>query len=68
MRSTSRSQLVSGWEHAVGGACAQFKPFAARIRQFYEFRKELARLGIEVGHAVGRDWRDNDATRIGRMR
>ena len=42
---------------------AQFKPFAERIRQFYEFRKELARLGTEVGPAAGREWGDNDANR-----
>ena len=28
-----------------------------------EFRKELARLGIEVGQAAGREWGDNDANR-----
>ena len=42
---------------------AQFKPFAERIRQFIEFRKELARLGTEVGPAAGREWGDNDANR-----
>jgi len=57
-------KLVNGWEHAVDPRhAAQFKPFAARIRQFYEFRKELARLGVEVGQAAGREWGDNDANR-----
>ena len=57
-------KLVNGWEHAVRPEhAAQFKPFAERIRQFYEFRKELARLGVEVGQAAGREWGDNDANR-----
>ncbi len=61
-------KLVSGWEHAVRPEhAAQFKPFAARIRQFYEFRKELARLGVEVGQAAGREWGDNDANRTVRL-
>ena len=46
---------------------AQFKPFAGRIRQFIEFRKELARLGTEVGQAAGREWGDNDANRAVRI-
>jgi methyl-accepting chemotaxis protein len=33
------------------------------VRQFIEFRKELARLGTEVGQAAGREWGDNDANR-----
>jgi methyl-accepting chemotaxis protein len=57
-------KLVNGWEHAIDPKhAAQFTPFAARIRQFYEFRKELARLGVEVGQAAGREWGDNDANR-----
>ncbi len=47
---------------------AQFKPFADRVRQFIEFRKELARLGVEVGQAAGREWGDNDANRTVRRR
>jgi methyl-accepting chemotaxis protein len=57
-------KLVNGWEHAVRPEhTARFKPFADRIRQFYQFRKELARLGVEVGHEAGREWGDNDANR-----
>ena len=56
--------LVSDWELAVRPEHAgQFKPFAERIRQFYQFRKELARLGVEVGQTAGREWGDNDANR-----
>src|SRR4051812_32947413 len=57
-------KLVNGWERTVASQhAAQFKPFAARIRQFYGFRKELARLGTDVGQAAGREWGDNDANR-----
>ena len=62
-------KLVNGWEHTVRPEhAAQFKPFAERIRQFYGFRKELARLGVEVGQAAGREWGDNDANRTVRRR
>src|SRR5581483_6197170 len=38
-------KLVSGWEHAATQEhVAQFKPFAERIREFYNSRKELVRL------------------------
>jgi methyl-accepting chemotaxis protein len=58
------ARIVDDWEHIIRPEeAALFKPFAARIRQFIEFRKELARLGIEVGQAAARDWGDNDANR-----
>jgi methyl-accepting chemotaxis protein len=61
-------QIINGWEHKVGPEQAdQFKPFAARIRQFIEFRKDLARLGVEVGQAAGREWGDNNANRTVRI-
>jgi methyl-accepting chemotaxis protein len=56
--------LVNDWERVVRPEHAeQFKAFAARIRQFHAFRKELARLGTEVSPAAGRTWGDNDANR-----
>ena len=56
--------LVNDWERTVSPEqAARFKPFAERIRQFYGFRKELARLGVEVGHEAGREWGDNEANR-----
>ena len=62
------AQIINAWERTVPPQQAgQFKPFAARIRQFIEFRKELARLGIEVGQAAGREWGDNDANRTVRI-
>ena len=58
------SKIVNAWERTVRPEdAAQFAPFAGRIRQFVEFRKELARLGIEVGQAAGREWGDNDTSR-----
>src|SRR5262249_10741548 len=36
---------------------------AGRIRQFQEFRRELARRGVEIGPESGREWGDNDANR-----
>jgi methyl-accepting chemotaxis protein len=62
------AQIINAWERTVGPEHAdQFKPFAARIRQFIEFRKELARLGVEVGQAAGREWGDNNANRTVRI-
>ena len=62
------AQIVNAWERTVRPEQAgQFKPFAARIRQFVEFRNELARLGVEVGQAAGREWGDNDANRTVRI-
>jgi methyl-accepting chemotaxis protein len=58
------AQIVGAWELTVDARYAeQFKPFAERVRKFIEFRKELARLGTEVGQAAGREWGDNDANR-----
>ena len=62
------AQIVNAWERTVEPEHAdQFKPFAARIRQFIEFRNKLARLGVEVGQAAARELGDNDANRTGRI-
>src|SRR4029077_8548906 len=62
------AQIINAWERTVGPENAdKFKPFAGRIRQFIEFRKELARRGVEVGQAAGREWGDNDANRTVRI-
>jgi len=62
------TQIVNAWERTVKPEYAgQFRPFAERVRQFVEFRKELARLGVEVGQAAGREWGDNDANRTVRV-
>jgi methyl-accepting chemotaxis protein len=59
--------VVAGWQRNVRPEDAEvFKPFAGRVAQFIEFRKELARLGVEVGQAAGREWGDNEANRSNR--
>ena len=62
------AKVVEDWRKNVGAAdAAQFAQFDKRIRQFMDFRKELARLGIEVSPAKGREWGDNDANRSVRI-
>jgi methyl-accepting chemotaxis protein len=61
-------QIVNAWERVIRQDDVKlFKPFAGRIRQFIEFRNELARLGVEVGQVAGREWGDNDANRAVRI-
>jgi len=56
--------VVKKWEAIVRADDAQqFAVFKKRIDQFVEFRKELVRRGIEIGHEAGREWGDNDANR-----
>ncbi|THD58208.1 MAG: methyl-accepting chemotaxis protein [Bradyrhizobium sp.] len=56
--------VVKNWESIVQADDAQqFAVFKKRIEQFIEFRKELVRRGVEIGHAAGREWGDNDANR-----
>src|SRR4029079_10744441 len=60
--------IINAWERVIRpGDAEHFKPFAGRIRQFIEFREELARLGVEVGQVAGREWGDNDANRTVRI-
>jgi methyl-accepting chemotaxis protein len=59
--------IISNWQGRVRPEdAAQFEPFAGRVEQFIEFRKELARRGVEVGQAAGREWGDNEANRENR--
>ena len=52
------------WQKSVGPVDADvFGEFAARVKKFQEFRRELVRRGTEVGPAAGREWGDNDANR-----
>ena len=56
--------VVKNWESIVQADDAQqFAVFKKRIEQFIEFRKELVRRGVELGHDAGREWGDNDANR-----
>jgi methyl-accepting chemotaxis protein len=56
--------VVRNWESIVQADDAgQFVAFKKRIEQFVEFRRELVRRAVEIGHEAGRDWGDNDANR-----
>jgi methyl-accepting chemotaxis protein len=56
--------VVKNWESIVQADDAQqFSVFKKRIEQFVEFRKELVRRAVEIGHDAGREWGDNDANR-----
>jgi methyl-accepting chemotaxis protein len=56
--------VVGNWELLVKADDAeQFAVFKKRIDQFVEFRKELVRRAVEIGHDAGREWGDNDGNR-----
>ena len=58
------TQVMKEWRGAVHAQdAALFEPFARRLQQFLDFRRELVRLGVEVGPPAGREWGDNDANR-----
>src|SRR5262245_53579492 len=57
------SQVMSEWRGNVHADAALFEPFAKRILQFQDFRRELVRRGVEIGPHAGREWGDNDANR-----
>ena len=49
-------KLAAEWQHVARPEQAEaFRPLADKIRQFYEFRRELARLATEVGPAAARE-------------
>ena len=48
--------VVKNWESiTLADDAGQFVILKKRIEQFVDFRKELVRRGIELGHAAGRD-------------
>ncbi len=56
--------VIRNWESIVQADDAeQFAVFQKRIEKFTEFRKELVRRAVEMGHDAGREWGDNDANR-----
>jgi methyl-accepting chemotaxis protein len=56
--------VMEGWQRSVRPEDAEvFAQFAARVKKFQEFRRELARRGTEISPASGREWGDNDANR-----
>ncbi|MBN8963917.1 MAG: HAMP domain-containing protein, partial [Rhizobiales bacterium] len=64
-------QILQGLEQwrdaARTDGAAPVNQLAGRVRQFYEFRKELARQGTEVGPTAARRWGDNPANRTNRQ-
>jgi methyl-accepting chemotaxis protein len=56
--------VMEGWQRSVRPEDADvFAQFAARVKQFQEFRRELVRRGTEISPVSGREWGDNDANR-----
>jgi methyl-accepting chemotaxis protein len=56
--------VVEGWQKSIlPEDAAVFAEFAARVKTFQEFRRELVRRGTEISPASGREWGDNDANR-----
>jgi len=56
--------VVETWQQSVLPQDAEiFAEFAARVKKFQEFRRELVRRGTEISPAAGREWGDNDASR-----
>jgi len=56
--------VMEGWQRSVRPEDADvFAQFAARVKKFQEFRRELVRRGTEISPASGREWGDNDANR-----
>jgi methyl-accepting chemotaxis protein len=56
--------VMEGWQRSVRPEDTDvFAQFAARVKKFQEFRRELVRRGTEISPASGREWGDNDANR-----
>jgi methyl-accepting chemotaxis protein len=56
--------VMDAWQRSVRPEDADvFAQFAARVKKFQEFRRELVRRGTEISPASGREWGDNDANR-----
>lgn len=56
--------VMAGWQKSVlPEDAAVFNAFAARVKQFQEFRRELVRRGTEISPAAGSEWGNNSANR-----
>ncbi|MDR3376661.1 MAG: methyl-accepting chemotaxis protein [Ancalomicrobiaceae bacterium] len=57
-------QTITAWDAELPQELRSvFDQFKSRATQFREFRKELVRLGVEVGPPAAREQGDNDANR-----
>src|SRR6185437_10658792 len=58
------SGVMEQWQKSVRPEDAEvFAAFAARVKQFQDFRRELVRRGTEISPAAGSEWGNNDANR-----
>jgi PAS domain S-box-containing protein len=64
-RNRELADVVSSWDATIGfDDTEQFAGFKQRIAQFIAFRKELVRRSIEISPAAGREWGDDDTSRV----
>jgi HAMP domain-containing protein len=64
MRNRELAGVVAEWKVTIREDDIDlFRPFEARIEQFIDFRRELARRAVEIGPAAAREWGDNDSNR-----
>jgi methyl-accepting chemotaxis protein len=62
--SDNLGQVLNEWRNAVRADDTElFEPFAKRIQQFRDFRRELVRRAVEIDPKAGREWGDNEANR-----
>jgi PAS domain S-box-containing protein len=67
-RNGELSKVMSEWQGTVDQDDAvQFADFKKRIGQFIDFRIELVRRAVEISPAAGREWGDDDASRVTRI-
>src|SRR5258708_31284110 len=65
---TDLAANMADWkEHIPAENADDFARAEARAKEFAGFRRELIRLGNEVGQAAAREWGDNAANRINRQ-
>ncbi|MDB5583292.1 MAG: hypothetical protein JWR80_8468 [Bradyrhizobium sp.] len=64
-RNRELADVVLSWDATLGfDDTEQFAGFKQRIAQFIQFRKELVRRAVEISPAAGREWGDDDASRV----
>ena len=67
---TEMENVIKEWSALIGpqaGNSDEAKQFIATVNQFIQFRRELARLGLEGKPGEAREFGDNDANRSNRQ-
>ncbi|MEK9969204.1 MAG: methyl-accepting chemotaxis protein [Ferrovibrio sp.] len=67
---TEMEAVLKEWSELIGPQAAstdEAKQFIAQVNQFIQFRRELARLGLEGQPGEARTYGDNDANRANRQ-